>query len=55
VAVADRTHFSEAMRLILPFLPTQTRQHLLEIPVSALNPSEKQMRDTTKLFSSIKV
>ncbi|KAG1964263.1 nesprin-2 [Pimephales promelas] len=33
---------------------SETRQHLLEIPVSTLNPSEKQMRDTTKLFSSIK-
>ncbi|XP_077075807.1 nesprin-2a [Siphateles boraxobius] len=33
---------------------SETRQHMLEIPVSALNASEIQMRDTTKLFSSIK-
>ncbi|KAK7133211.1 hypothetical protein R3I94_015172 [Phoxinus phoxinus] len=33
---------------------SETRQHLLEIPVSALNASEIQMRDMTKLYSSIK-
>ncbi|XDV42021.1 hypothetical protein PO909_010774 [Leuciscus waleckii] len=33
---------------------SETTQNLLEIPVSVLNASEIQMRDTTKLFSSIK-
>lgn len=39
-------------------MSTQTRQHLLDIPVSVLNASHTQTEDATKLFkdfSSTKV